>query len=355
MQRATTEAERERAYLASLRPFYHPVATRAALAEVGVNEHGQRRVLGAEVLGERIVLAELDGRVVALRGTCPHRGAGLHLGWLNADCSALVCRYHGFEWGAGGELHRLPAFEVEGRPLPSGPGWRVETYPTVEKYGLIWVCLEPEPRLPVLAAAPEGDPEYVTLPTVEQEWAAGCGRIVEAFMDTYHFPFTHWGSLGDPSQPAAPKAEVALHADYFYSQYTTVQPNTRAVNYDSAAAGDAAEAFLTSTYRMWAAPNAIYFLKMTGDIRFGVLAAVCPVGPKRARLFRVMYASRHWDADHAQLMRTQDAINAEDRLVVESAHPWELTTDLDAELQTAMDRPTVNYRRWLAGLGVQFM
>jgi vanillate O-demethylase monooxygenase subunit len=348
-------AERERAYLASLRPYYHPVAPRAALAAVGQNEHARPRVLAAEVLGERIILAELEDDVVALHGTCPHRGAGLDLGWVNDDCTAVVCRYHGFEWGASGALRRIPAFAVEGRPLPAGPAWRVATYPTIVQYGLIWVCLEPRPRLPLLAAPPHDDPAYVTLPIAEQEWRAGCGRIVEAFMDTYHFPFTHWGSLGDPSQPAAPRAEVALHADHFYSLYRTEQPNTRAVNYGSAGAGGARAALLTSTYRMWAVPNAIYFLKTTGDVCFGVLAAVCPVGPGHSRLFRVMYASRDWDTDHEQLQRTQDAINAEDRLVVESMRPWELSTDLDAELQTTMDRPTVSFRRWLAGLGVQFM
>ncbi len=357
MHKLSTEAAREQAYLASLRPFYHPVATEEALDSVGLNAHGQPRVLGAEVLGQRIVVARLGGAVVAMRGTCPHRGASLALGWLNASGDALVCRYHGFEWGSDGRLQRIPAFDVDGRPVPTGPGWCVETYPTVVAHGLIWVCLEPSPRLPVLAAPPSDDPAYARLaPIVEQEWQAGCGRIVEAFMDTYHFPFTHWGSLGDPGQPAAPKAEARVHADHFYLEYTARQPNSEAVNYGAAAASrDGAEPFVLSTYRMWAVPNAVYFLKTVGDVRFGILAAVCPVGPKQCRLFRVLYASRNWDADPDRLRRTQDAINAEDREVVESARPWELSTDLDAELQTYVDRPGVTFRRWLASLDVTFM
>jgi hypothetical protein len=35
--------------------------------------------------------------------------------------------------------------------------------------------------------------------------------------------------------------------------------------------------------------------------------------------------------------------------------PQELRTDLDAELQAWMDRPTVNYRRWLAQMGIEFL
>ena len=56
-----------------------------------------QRVLGAELLGERIVVAHLDGRVVAMHGTCPHRGSGLEIGWVSPDGLGVTCRYHGFE------------------------------------------------------------------------------------------------------------------------------------------------------------------------------------------------------------------------------------------------------------------
>jgi phenylpropionate dioxygenase-like ring-hydroxylating dioxygenase large terminal subunit len=349
--------EREQAYLAVLRPFYHPVATEQELDGVGVDEHGMPRVLGRELLGERIVIARLEGQVTAMHGTCPHRGVALERGWVNADCTAVVCRYHGFEWGAAGRLRRIPALDAAGKHLPTGEDWRVETFPTVVKYGLVWVCLDRNARFPVLQAAPENDPSYVALPIAEQIWQAGCGRITEAFLDTYHFAFTHWGSLGDPVRPEAPKAEVTIHDDYFYLDYCSRQPNSRAVNYGSEAAAGESEApeFLVSRYQGWAVPNAVYLLKMTGAIRFGILAAVCPLAPRRSKLYRILYADRDWKVDHRDLAENQDRINREDREIVETARPWELSTDLDAELQTYMDRPTVTYRRWLAGLGLELM
>lgn len=362
-----TNDEREQAYLSALRGFYHPVATVQELEGVGLDEHGMPRVLGKELLGERIVIARLDGEVVAMHGTCPHRGVALERGWLNADRSAVVCRYHGFEWGKGGRLACIPALAAEGRALPRGEVWRVQTFPTVVKYGLIWVCLEAEPRFPVLRAAPEDDPTYVALPIAEQVWGAGCGRIAEAFLDTYHFAFTHWGSLGDPSRPEAPRATVTLHADHFEMDYESRQPNSRAVNYGSEAARAAAANgqagngqsepadFLVSRYQGWAVPNAVYLLKTTGAIRFGILAAICPLGPRQSKLYRILYADRDWQVDHRELYENQDRINAEDQHIVETARPWELATDLDAELQTYMDRPTVSYRKWLAGMGIEFM
>ena len=354
-----TEEQREQAYLAALRAFYHPVAKLQELDDLGLDEHGMARVLGKELLGERIVIARLGGEVVALHGTCPHRGVALERGWVNRDCSAVVCRYHGFEWAADGRLACIPALAAEGKALPTGEVWRVRTFPTVVKYGLIWVCLEPEPKFPVLEGAPEDDPTFAALPISEQRWQAGCGRITEAFLDTYHFAFTHWGSLGDPSRPEAPRAKVTLHDDHFEMDYESRQPNSRAVNYGSEAASsnghDDAPEFLVSRYQGWAVPNAVYLLKTTGKIRFGILAAVCPLAPRLSKLYRILYADKDWQVDHRELSENQDRINAEDQFIVETARPWELATDLDAELQTYMDRPTVSYRKWLAGMGIEFM
>jgi Rieske [2Fe-2S] domain len=67
-------------YLQALRPFYHAVATVEELDAVGTDDYGTPKVLGKELLGQRIVLARLGGEVVALNGTCPHRGADLGLG-----------------------------------------------------------------------------------------------------------------------------------------------------------------------------------------------------------------------------------------------------------------------------------
>ena len=361
---AKTAEAREAAYLSALRGYYHPVATFAELEAVGTDEHGMERVLGKELLGERIVIARLDGEVVALHGTCPHRGVALERGWVNADCSAVVCRYHGFEWGASGRLKRIPALDAESKATPTGEVWRVGRFPTVVKYGLIWVCLDPEPRFPVLDAAPEHDPSYVALPIAEQVWQAGCGRIAEAFLDTYHFAFTHWGSLGDPSRPEAPRATVTTSERGFAMVYESRQPNSRAVTYGAVEAaasngptnGAVEEPeFLVSRYEGWALPNAVYLLKTTGKIRFGILAAICPLGPTRSKLYRLLYADRDWSVDHAELFENQNRINAEDQQIVETARPWELATDLDAELQTYMDRPTVSFRKWLAVMGIEFM
>jgi hypothetical protein len=160
---------------------------------------------------------------------------------------------------------------------------------------------------------------------------------------------------------------VTIHPDHFEMDYESRQPNSRAVNYGSEAVAnpgtnghaDNAKAdepdFLVSRYQGWAVPNAVYLLKTTGKIRFGIFAAICPLGPRSSKLYRILYADKDWQVDHRELSENQDRINAEDQHIVETARPWELATDLDAELQTYMDRPTVSYRKWLAGMGIEFM
>lgn len=349
-----SSTQRETDYLRALRPFFHPVARLAELDELGVDEHGMRRVLGKELLGERIVVARLGDRVVAMHGTCPHRGAGLEIGWVNCDATAVACRYHGFEWAADGRILRVPAIEAEGRAVPTGRNWRVQTYPTVVKYGLIWVCLEPQPRFPILHVPEADDPAYVALPIRETAWRAGCGRIVESSLDTYHFAFAHWGTIGDPSKPEAPKTTVEVRDDCFYIEYSIQQPRNKTVTY-APETTEAGADFLTARYQFWAIPNSVHLLKSAEHVGFGVFVGLCPVRPHLTAFYRILYVSRDWDLDHDEFQRTQNLLNKQDQDVVESQRPWELSTDLDAELQAYVDRPTVDYRRWLARLGIQFL
>jgi len=225
-------------YVEALRPYYHAVATVQELDEVGVDEYGTQRVLGRELLGQRLVIARLDGDIVALNGTCPHRGADLGLGWLSDDGCAVVCRYHGFEWG----------------------------------------------------------------------------------------------------------------------EYDIDQPDTPMINYgtDAVETARATATFVSSHYDFYAVPSCIHMVKTTGGIRFATLFAMCPISPHRTTAFRIIFPHGDWDVDHEHFQQVEDSIFAEDRLVVESQRPWELKTDLDAELHALMDRPTVAYRRWLAGLGIEY-
>lgn len=339
-------------YMQSWRPFYHPVATIEELNSLPENAYGQQQILGKELLGERIIITRLKNQIIAMHGTCPHRSASLALGWVNASETAVVCPYHGFEWAADGRIQRIPAIEIDGHSLPTGSHWCVQTFPCLERYGLIWVSLDPNPRFPLLDIPEAQDPSFKTLPISIQTWQAGIGRIVEASLDTYHFAFTHQGTIGDPAHPEAPQSKVTITDDYFYIEYDIIQPDNPTVSYERASPEPG---HIVSHYQFWATPNAVYLRKSSPGANFAVLAASCPIKPQLTKFYRILFQGHDIAVSAEEFMKTQDRINAEDQVIVESMHPWELSTDLDAELQVYVDRPTVSYRRWLAEMGLKFL
>ena len=70
-------------------------------------------LLGVEVAGHKLVLANVDGAVYALDGICTHQEAVLAEGSLYEEC--LMCPVHGGEFDARtGEAITLPVTEPLG-------------------------------------------------------------------------------------------------------------------------------------------------------------------------------------------------------------------------------------------------
>src|SRR5258708_33265961 len=89
----TMAGECDAAYLAGWRPFFHAVATVAELDAPRLDEFGRQQPLPVELLGERLVLARLNGQVGAMDGSFPPRGAGPAIGMIADVQRAVGCRY----------------------------------------------------------------------------------------------------------------------------------------------------------------------------------------------------------------------------------------------------------------------
>lgn len=341
-------AERERAYMDGWRGFFHAVATVQELDMPRLDEQGRQRPLPVELLGERLVIARLDGKLVAMSGTCPHRGTGLGIGWISGDGCQVVCRYHGAGWRGDGALGSFPAVEIDGHALPK---WTVPVYQAEEKYGLIWVCLAPEPRFPLFDIPEYDNPDYLATSWREQVWQAGVGRMVEATLDTYHFAFTHVGTIGDPNNPRAPEARTEVVNRHLTFGYSIDQP----ANEGTAAAEGDITGTVEVSYRMTAIPNVVHLRKSSGAGNFVIVFAYAPLGPARTKFFRLVLRDHNKNVPNDVFMDMEDRINEQNQHVVETMRPWELSTDLESELQVYMDRPTVGYRKWLAEMGVEYL
>ncbi len=87
----------------------------------------ENRDLGVVVEGKKIVLFRHQGRLFALRDSCPHQGAPLSHGYVR-DC-LVTCVYHGWK------------FSLEDGHFVSNPQLKIPTFNIQEKDGQILIEL----------------------------------------------------------------------------------------------------------------------------------------------------------------------------------------------------------------------
>jgi len=159
--------------------------------------------LGRRICNEPIAFFRgPEGRVAAVEDFCPHRGAPLSLGYVEAG--TLVCGYHGLAMGCDGKTASMPCQRVRGFPA-------VKAYAVEERYGYIWVW----PGDAALADATQiPKPAWADSP----EWAVGGGifnikcdyrLLVDNLMDLTHETYVHSTSIGQKEiDEASPETKI---------------------------------------------------------------------------------------------------------------------------------------------------
>jgi len=129
-----------------------------------------------------------QGRARVVANVCPHRGGSLAGGKVKGD--NLQCPYHGWQFDGTGQCHKIPSLGSDAR-IPART--RVDAYPVVEKYGIVFAFLGdlPESERPPMLEVPEfGDegwrPTWMnfTLPYHYE-------RSIENGIDPAHNEFVH--------------------------------------------------------------------------------------------------------------------------------------------------------------------
>ncbi|MBT9288518.1 aromatic ring-hydroxylating dioxygenase subunit alpha [Prosthecodimorpha staleyi] len=152
------------------------------------------------ILGDAIVLfRKADGTVAALEDACPHRKLPLSMGRREGD--RVVCGYHGMTFDAGGGCVATPTQER----IPSGA--RVRSYPTLERYGFVWIWT---------GAAERADPaKLIDIPhyddptwgrTAGGDMAIACNYlyITDNLLDPSHVAWVHLSSFAGAKTDSTP-------------------------------------------------------------------------------------------------------------------------------------------------------
>ena len=157
-----------------------------------------------EIAGEPIiVLRDREGDLRALSNVCRHRMSVLLEG--RGNVRTITCPYHAWTYSLDGSLRGAPAMEKNGsfcKKDVSLPAIRCEEW-------LGWIMVTLDPDLPPLAETLSdldtlvgylnmGD--YVQTFSEEHRWNTNWKILAENFMESYHLPMCHAGTIGGASK-----------------------------------------------------------------------------------------------------------------------------------------------------------
>lgn len=151
------------------------------------------RPIGVTRMGEKMVFwRDSSGKAHAAADRCPHRGVALSAGKLQA--SHLQCPFHGFEFDGTGKCVLVPA---NGRNGVIPAAMKLNSYPTHESYGFIWLWWgNPVPQdLPAPQFFDNLD-ETFYYGSARDPWNAHYSRVIENQLDVVHLPFIHRNTIG---------------------------------------------------------------------------------------------------------------------------------------------------------------
>ncbi len=141
------------------------------------------------MLGHRFVLFRTaGGQARCLSDTCAHRGGSLGCGRLRDG--HVECPYHGWQFDGEGRCRAIPSLGPEAKIPPRA---RVDAYPVIERYGIVFAFLGdlPEHERPPLMPVPEYGTEGWRANLVTFDVNCNYERSIENGLDPAHNEFVH--------------------------------------------------------------------------------------------------------------------------------------------------------------------
>jgi len=174
----------------------------------------KNKPVGAMRLGEKMVFwRDSQGIVHCAIDRCPHRGVVLSKGVIQDN--HLQCPFHGFEYDGQGACVHIPANGREGI-IPSA--MRLQSYPTYEKHGFIWIWWgdsKPEDT-PVFFDNIDSHFYYAS---AHDPWKAHYSRVIENQLDVAHLPFVHKKTIGRGGRTVVDGPLVEWHGEKLLYTY----------------------------------------------------------------------------------------------------------------------------------------
>jgi len=248
---------------------------------------------------------------------------------------------------------RLLGAEITLRRGPTGPeAIEVATgraLPVREKFLCLWVSLG-HPEAEIFDIAESHDPTRRVVPCGWVTLRASGLRVVENFLDMAHFPFVHTDILGSEPHTEVPQYTSEIRRDvdevwatncrFFQPQMTASRPEGE---------------FAQLIYRV-PMPYVVMLYRTVPDsagLQDAIALFIHPLEEGLCRAQPVMWLTDQ-NASHTALLRFEQVIFLQDRIIVENQRPLLLPLEPRMEIPTRADSSSVAYRRWLKEKGLRF-
>jgi vanillate O-demethylase monooxygenase subunit len=320
--------------------FWHPVAFGTEVEDKPV----RAKLLDVDL----VVYRTVDGVGVA-KDVCVHRGAALSLGWMDDECKNLVCPMHGLHYDHTGQCTRIPSLADQSKRISRK--LRLMSYQAVERYGLVWVCLNqgairPMPEWPLLDNA---GTEWQTITLPKGFWRASASRHCENFNDVAHLSWVHTTTFGNRDRPEIPNYTLERTDAGMFMQIPYTEVERMFFDADE----DASEREVVYSYDLTYPFATDHTVEHTTTDGFRQLSHIydiaSPASACETAIFQFVQTNIP-DATADDYVEYQSKVNHEDIPLVESQRPEEVPLNAAAELHIPADKFSIQYRRDLVRL-----
>ena len=304
------------------------------------------------IAGEPVILLrDREGQLRGMSNVCRHRMSTLLEG--RGNLRAIVCPYHAWTYNLDGSLRGAPAMGLNEDFCKDNialPAIRVENW-----LGWIMVTLNPDAVAPAKALA---DVEklvgyldmarYVETFRETFNWATNWKVLAENFMESYHLPVCHAGTIGgsvDLAKMTCPQGAPAFNHHFIVKNDTV--PLALAHPSNTGLQGDQRRiTWLLAVYpalMITLTPGYFWYLALTPD------------GPGRVNVLYGGGMSADWIADPAAgeylatIKALLDDVNVEDKACVERVYRGLLAGLSTPGPLSHLERPNYDFASYLAG------
>lgn len=302
--------------------------------------------IGTSLLDQPIVVYRVEGEIVVAPDICPHRGVPLSLGTLTDK--GVVCAYHGLRFGAGGRCNHIPA--SPDRNIPDR--MHLATFPSVERYGLVWTCLRADDPESIANGIPDmphwDEPEFQQIVCPWIDIFGFAGRQMEGFLDVAHFAFVHTATFGDANNAEVPPYQAKRTPYGFEAEYWSTVGN-----YPIGLEQRGVPGFKWLRHFRCSLPfTATLEIHFPGSDRLVIMNAASPISAKVTRLFAPMARNFDKDLPIQDVYDFNQRVFEEDKAIVEAQKPECLPLDPMMEAHIPADMSSMAYRRGLRDMGL---